>query len=168
MMSTSARTSPRSGPGEDDAGLAIEAAILSPDVVFQGLVARSDPLCEHAQLGEVFWAALPLPHNTSKDPLAIKKARFTEIPKGLKIGEYRIFNANEVGGIYLLAYDGGKYGMKDPEKFTNYAGKPARLKAKQESDYYYAAKATVTGPVHKNPGGCSFCTGRTARSTTKR
>jgi len=111
---------------------------------------------EHAQLGEVFWAALPLPNNTSKDSVAINKARFTEIPKGLKVGEYRIFNATEAGGIYLLAYTGGKYGTKDPEKLTNYAGKPIQLKANQESDYYFAAKVTVTGPIHKDLGGCSF------------
>lgn len=30
--------------GEDDAGLAVEGVILSPDVVFLWLVARSDPL----------------------------------------------------------------------------------------------------------------------------
>ncbi|MGW7244558.1 hypothetical protein [Streptomyces sp. NPDC054804] len=111
---------------------------------------------EHAQLGEVFWAALPLPHNTSKDPVAINKARFTQIPKGLKIGEYRIFNANQSDGVYLLAYTGGKYGTKDPASFTNYAGKPIRLKGKQDSDYYYAAKVMVTGPVHTDLGGCSF------------
>lgn len=111
---------------------------------------------EHAQVGEVFWAALPLPRNTTKDPVAIDKARFTKIPKGLKVSEYRIFDTNEVGGIYFLAYSGGKYGTKDPEKFRNYAGKPIRLKGKKESDYYVAAKVTVTGPVHEDLGGCVF------------
>jgi hypothetical protein len=111
---------------------------------------------DHAQLGEVFWAALPLPRNASKDPVVIEKARFTQIPKGLKVGEYRVFSANEVGGIYFLAYTGGKYGTKDPEKFKNYAGQPIHLKGKQESDYYYAAKVTVTGPVHDDLGNCSF------------
>ncbi|MEV7814394.1 hypothetical protein AB0P05_27275 [Streptomyces flaveolus] len=111
---------------------------------------------EHAQIGEVFWAALPLPNNTSKEPVSIHKARFTEVPKGLKIGEYRVFNTKEVGGVYLLAYSGGKYGTKDPEKLTNYAGKSIRVKGKQESDYYYAAKVTVIGPVHRDLGGCTF------------
>ncbi|MFF8730491.1 hypothetical protein ACF073_29030 [Streptomyces sp. NPDC015171] len=111
---------------------------------------------EHAQVGEVFWAALPLPNNTSGDSVEIEKARFTEIPEGLKVGEYRVFDTEEVGGIYLLAYSGGKYGTKDPEKLTNYAGNSIHLKGRQESDYYFAAKITVTGPVHGDLGGCSF------------
>ena len=111
---------------------------------------------EHAQVGEVFWAALPLPRNATKDPLAIEKARFTKIPKGLKVGEYRVFDTDEVGGIYFLAYAGGKYGTKDPDTLKNHAGEPIRLKSDQESDYYYAAKVTVTGPVHHDLGGCSY------------
>lgn len=121
------------GCGSDSTGGVSKGRALNGGMQSTGRVGT-----EHAQIGEVFWAALPLPHNTSKDPVAIDKARFTQIPKGLKVGEYRVFNTKQVGGIYLLAYTGGKYGTKDPDTFTNYAGKPVRLNSKQESDYYYA------------------------------
>lgn len=111
---------------------------------------------EHAQLGEVFWAALPLPTNTSNDPVTISKARFTSVPKGLKVSEYRVLDVNEVGGVIFLAYEGGKYGTRDPEKFRNYADKPIRLKGKKSSDYYYAAKIKVTGKVQGDLEGCRY------------
>ncbi|MFF8932370.1 hypothetical protein ACF1AO_34465 [Streptomyces longwoodensis] len=111
---------------------------------------------ENAQLGEVFWAALPLPSNTSRDPLTISKARFTTIPKGLKVSEYKVFDVNEVGGVIYLAYSGGKYGTRNPEKYRDHSSEPLKVKGRTSSHYYYAAKVTVTGPVKTDLEGCRY------------
>lgn len=72
------------------------------------------------------------------------------------MSEYRVFDANEVGGVLVLGYSGGKYGTRNPEKYTDYADRPISLKAKQAGDYYYAARVTVTGQVEEDLEGCRY------------
>ncbi|MFF4053465.1 hypothetical protein ACFYZ5_43350 [Streptomyces chartreusis] len=111
---------------------------------------------EHAQIGAEYWAGLPLPWNTSGQDLEITKAEFSQVPKGLKVIEYRAVNGNETDGNILFSSNDGKSGLADLLKARNYADHPVMVKAKSGSDIYYIARVKVTGPVHGALKDCRF------------
>ncbi|MFE7277254.1 hypothetical protein [Streptomyces sp. NPDC057623] len=111
---------------------------------------------EHAQIGEEYWAGLPLTWNTTAEDVEITKAEFSEVPKGLKVIEYRALNGNQTDGNILFARTDGKGGMPDLFKARNYAGHPVKVKAKSGSDIYYVARVKVTGPPQGALKGCRF------------
>lgn len=121
-----------------------------------GMQSAGDVGYEHAQIGEEYWAGLPLPWNTSSADVEITKAEFDDVPQGIEVIEYRAVNGNETDGNILFARTDGKGGMPDLSKARNYAGHPVKVKAKSGSDIYYVARIKVTGRVHGALKDCRF------------
>lgn len=121
-----------------------------------GMQSAGDVGYDHAQVGAEYWAGLPLPWNTSGQDLEITRAEFSQIPKGLKIIEYRAVDSNDTDGNILFSRADGKGGIPDLTKVRNYADHPVKVKAKAGSDIYYAARVKVTGPIHGTLKGCRF------------
>ncbi|MGW6902905.1 hypothetical protein [Streptomyces sp. NPDC054940] len=121
-----------------------------------GMQSAGDVGYEHAEVGDEYWAGLPLTWNTSTQDVEIRKAEFSQVPKGLKVIGYRAVNVNETDGNILFARADGKGGMPDLSKARNYAGHPFKVKAKSGSDIYYVARVKVTGPVQGALKGCRF------------
>jgi hypothetical protein len=72
---------------------------------------------------------------------------YSQIPKGLKVIEYRAVNGDETGGNILFARADGKGGMPGLLKAKNYAEHPVKVKAKSGSDIYYVVRVKGTGPI---------------------
>jgi hypothetical protein len=121
-----------------------------------GIQSAGDVGCEHAQVGEEYWAGLPLPWNTSSEDVEITKADFGHVPEGIEVIEYRAVNVNETDGNILFARTDGKGGMPDLSEARNYAGHPAEVKAGSGSDIYYVARIRVTGRVQDALKDCRF------------
>ncbi|MFF8867781.1 hypothetical protein ACF08B_37710 [Streptomyces sp. NPDC015139] len=112
---------------------------------------------EHAQVGHEYWAGLPLPWNTSRSDIRLTAAEFTHVPKGLKVVEYRAFDAGETdGNVIFASTDADESSMGDLFKMRNYAGRAMTVKAKSSSRVYYVARVKVTGPVHDSLSGCRY------------
>jgi hypothetical protein len=73
-------------------------------------------------------------------------AEFTQVPKGLKIIEYRAVNANETDGNILFSRNDGKSDLADLIKTRNYAGHPVKVKAKSGSDTLGVVDGRVPAP----------------------
>ncbi|MFJ8596837.1 hypothetical protein [Streptomyces sp. NPDC093598] len=121
-----------------------------------GTQSAGDVGYEHAQVGEEYWAGLPLPWNTSGQDLEITKAEFSQVPKGVKVIEYQAVNGNETDGNILFARTDGKGGVPSLSRARNYAGHPFTVKAKSGSDIHYVARVKVTGPIRGALKDCRF------------
>ncbi|MET8582222.1 hypothetical protein ABZX39_15225 [Streptomyces collinus] len=112
---------------------------------------------EHAQVGDEYWAGLPIPWNTSRSDIQLSAAEFTHVPKGVKVVEYRAFDADETdGNVVFASTDAHESGMGDLFKVRNYAGRAVTIKADSGSNVYYVARIKVTGPVHDSLSGCRY------------
>ncbi|MFF4574236.1 hypothetical protein [Streptomyces sp. NPDC001410] len=121
---------------------------------------------EHAQIGDEYWAGLPLPWNKSGQDIQLTAAEFTHVPKGLKVIEYRAFNGDETDGNVVFARTDGDSTMGDLFKVRNYDGHPVTVKAKTSSHVYYVARVKVTGPIHDDLSDCRTRTGKAPPSTS--
>jgi hypothetical protein len=121
-----------------------------------GLQSAADVGYEHAQVGEEYWAGLPLPWNTSGQDVEITKAEFSHVPEGVKVIEYRAVHGNETDGSVMFAHTGGKGSTPDLSKIRNHAGRPFTVRAKSGGDIYYVARVKVTGPVNGTLKDCRF------------
>ncbi|MFD5013774.1 hypothetical protein [Streptomyces chartreusis] len=133
-----------------------EGGVREGSALDGGMQSAGDVGYEHAKVGEEYWAGLPLAWNTSATDVEITKAEFSQVPKGLKVIEYRAVNGNETDGNILFARADGKGGMPDLLKARNYAEHPVKVKAKSGSDIYYVARVKVTGPIEGALKGCHF------------
>ncbi|MFF8478656.1 hypothetical protein [Streptomyces sp. NPDC015414] len=112
---------------------------------------------EHARVGDEYWAGLPILWNTSRSDIRLTAAEFTHVPKGLKVVEYRAFDADETdGNVVFASTDADESGMGDLFKVRNYAGRAVTIKANSGSNVYYVARIKVTGPVEGNLSGCRY------------
>ncbi|QIJ63182.1 hypothetical protein [Streptomyces sp. JB150] len=121
-----------------------------------GMQSAGDVGYEHAQVGEEYWAGLPLPWNTSGEDIELTDAHFGHVPEGIEVIEYRAVDVNETDGNVLFARTDGKGAMPDLSEARNHAGHPVRVKADSGSDIYYVARTKVTGPVHGALKDCRF------------
>ncbi|MFE7889635.1 hypothetical protein [Streptomyces sp. NPDC057412] len=121
-----------------------------------GMQSAGDIGYEHAQVGEEYWAGLPMTWNTSDQDLEITRAEFSHVPQGLEVIEYRAVDGNETDGNILFSRNDGKSGLSDLLKAKNHAGRPVKVKAKSGSDIYYVARVKVTGPIHGALKDCRF------------
>lgn len=137
--------------GRGESGTVTEGTALDG-----GMQSAGDVGYEHAQVGEEYWAGLPLVWNESSRDLAISKAEFVHVPEGLEVLEYRALDGDDTDGNILFARTDGKGGMGDLTEARNYAGTPVKVKAKSGSDVYYIARVKVTGPIHADLTGCRY------------
>lgn len=126
------------------------------DALDGGMQSAGDVGYEHAQIGEEYWAGLPLPWNVSGHDIQITKAEFTHVPAGIKVIEYRAFSGEDTDGNVLFARADGKGSVADLSKVRDHAGDRVTVKAKSGSHVYYVARIKVTGPIHGSLSGCRF------------
>ncbi|MFI9773003.1 hypothetical protein ACIHJG_40240 [Streptomyces sp. NPDC052415] len=121
-----------------------------------GMQTAGDIGYEHAQIGDEYWAALPMTWNVSDHKVHITRAEFGHVPQGLKVLEYRAVSAKETDGNVLLAGTDGKDGMIDLSKVHDYADQGITVKAKSGADYYYIARIKVTGAIDESLKDCRY------------
>ncbi|MCX4678991.1 hypothetical protein OG413_27395 [Streptomyces sp. NBC_01433] len=64
---------------------------------------------ENARVGEVWYFALPVPHNTSSRSIEITDVALKHIPSGIEVLEYGAYHLEDAGGLPLLADSGGPH-----------------------------------------------------------
>ncbi|MFF9158390.1 hypothetical protein ACF1AB_39900 [Streptomyces sp. NPDC014846] len=141
------------GRGADGA----TGAVREGNALDGGMQSAGNVGYEHAQIAHEYWAGLPLPWNTSSSDIRLTAAEFTHVPKGLKVVEYRAFDAGETdGNVIFASTDADESSMGDLFRMRNYAGHAVTVKAKSSSRVYYVARVKVTGPVHDSLSGCRY------------
>ncbi|MER8047158.1 hypothetical protein [Streptomyces sp. NPDC094032] len=109
---------------------------------------------DHAKIGQAWWAALPLTQNVSSKPLEMLDAQVLDLPKGLKISRYAVFNSEETNGIGLLFSDGSP--DFPVSKYKDYSDGPVTLAPKKDSFFYYSVRLVVTGEVSGESSRCRY------------
>ncbi|MEU0353857.1 hypothetical protein [Streptomyces cyaneofuscatus] len=110
---------------------------------------------ENAKVGEVWYFALPVPNNTSSQPIEITDVALKRIPAGIEVLGYGAYHLEDTGGLPLLAKEGGEY-TPDFGKLKNYAPEPLKVEAEKSSDIFYLAKLKITAPPKESARWCRF------------
>ncbi|MFF3098105.1 hypothetical protein [Streptomyces cyaneofuscatus] len=110
---------------------------------------------ENAKLGQVWWFALPIPVNISKQDIEITAVSVMEPADGLKILEYGAYNLEDTEGLPLMALEGSKDAPKF-DKLKNYATKPVVVRANEESDIFFTARMKIESPPKGTTRYCRF------------
>jgi hypothetical protein len=109
---------------------------------------------EHAKVGETWWFALPVPTNTTSQPIEITDVAVLDVPHGIKVLKYGAYSKVDTEGIPLLVREGGD--APDFSRLTNHIGKPVRVAPRAESDVFYLAKLKITSPPQGSTRQCRF------------
>ncbi|GLF95166.1 hypothetical protein [Streptomyces yaizuensis] len=110
---------------------------------------------ENARVGEVWYFALPVPHNSSSKPIDITSVEVKDIPNGLKLISYSAYDLDDTQGLPMLAKEGGAH-TPAFAKLKNYANEPVTVAAGKESDIFYLAKLKITAPPEESARWCRF------------
>ncbi|MEU0310484.1 MULTISPECIES: hypothetical protein [Streptomyces] len=110
---------------------------------------------ENTRVGEIWYFALPVPYNTSSQPIEITDVALKRVPSGIEVLEYGAYHLEDAGGLPLLADDGGPH-TPDFGKLKNYALKPVKVEAGKESEIFYLAKLKITAPPKESARWCRF------------
>ncbi|CAL9513355.1 hypothetical protein [Streptomyces sp. enrichment culture] len=110
---------------------------------------------EKAAVGQEWWFALPVPHNTSREAIKITSAQVVSVPKGLEVSGYGAFEIDETGGVYFLSNAADPSNPRFAE-LKNHINRPVEVRPNQASEIYYLARLRVTGPVEDNVRGCRY------------
>ncbi|MEU7579390.1 hypothetical protein AB0B50_17500 [Streptomyces sp. NPDC041068] len=121
---------------------------------------------EHARVGEVWYFALPVPRNTSTEPIEITEVSVEHVPAGLKTLGYGAYDLEDTEGLPLLAKKNGPH-MPDFGKLKNHATKPVKVAAGTESDIFYLAEVRITAPPKDTARQCRFAYRQGGRSYTQ-
>lgn len=110
---------------------------------------------EHTHVGEIWYFALPVPHNTSAKPIEITEVAVEHVPSGIEVLEYGAYDLDDTEGLPVLAKEGGPY---TPEfaKLKDHSEKPVEVPAGQESTIFYLAKMKITAPPKETARQCRF------------
>ncbi|MFE7959441.1 hypothetical protein [Streptomyces sp. NPDC057413] len=109
---------------------------------------------EHAHIGQAWWFALPMVQNQSSKPLELIDAKVLDLPKGLKVREYKAFNSRETDGVGLIFSDGDS--QFPVAQYTDYSKRHIQLNPKEDNSYYYSVKVLVTGKISGEASQCRF------------
>ncbi|MEU4111780.1 hypothetical protein [Streptomyces sp. NPDC027717] len=110
----------------------------------------------HIQVGKEYWVALPRAENTSDRPLTLLKGEITDVPKGLKVTEYRAFSHEETEGHPLGPSPvEGSPGIPALTATHDHTG-PSQIKARTSGDIFWAARIRVTGKITGALSGCRY------------
>ncbi|WP_329326977.1 hypothetical protein [Streptomyces luteogriseus] len=110
---------------------------------------------EHARVGEVWYFALPVPHNTSSRPIEITNVAIERIPAGLKVVSYGAYDLEDTEGLPLLAEEGGSF-TPDFGSLKDYGKGPLKVPAEAESEIFYLAKVKIVAPPEGKMSECRF------------
>lgn len=109
----------------------------------------------HAQVGQTWYFALPVPHNVSDQSIEITGASVVDPPKGLRIISYAAYDLNDTEGLPLLVL-GGESDTPNFSRLKNYAESLVKVPPKKESDIFFQAKIRIESPPRKNIERCRF------------
>lgn len=109
----------------------------------------------HAQVGQTWYFAFPLPRNVSDRSIQITRVRVVDPPKGMKVVGYAAYNRNDTDGLPLLALK-GEADTPDFAHLKNYATAPVTVKAKRESDIFFQARIQIVLPPRAPIRYCQF------------
>ncbi|MFK0120754.1 hypothetical protein [Streptomyces sp. NPDC090994] len=126
------------------------SALATDSAQSSGVVGNED-----AQVGQIWYFALPVPFNKSPDTIEITEVAVEHVPAGLKILKYGAYDLNDTEGLPLLVSEGEKYTPKF-EQLKNYASGPVEVPAEQESTIFYLAKLQITSPPQGTARDCRF------------
>lgn len=110
---------------------------------------------EKATVGQEWWFALPVPHNTSREAIKITRAEVVSVPKGLEVSGYGAFEIADTGGVYFLSNAADSASPRFA-KLENHIDRPVEVRPQQSSKIYYLARLRVTGPVDDNIRDCRY------------
>ncbi|OEJ94669.1 hypothetical protein [Streptomyces thermolilacinus] len=110
---------------------------------------------EKAAVGQEWWFALPVPHNTSDETIRITGAHLVSVPRGLDVSGYGAFEIDKTGGVYLLSNAADSSNPRFTQ-LENHIGRPVEVRPRQASGIYYLARLRITGPVEGNVRGCRY------------
>ncbi len=110
---------------------------------------------EKARVGQEWWFALPVPHNTSGQAIKITRAEVMSVPQGLEVTGYGAFKINDTGGVYFLSNAADSASPRFQE-LRNYIDQPVEVQPNQASKIYYLARLRVTDRVHGNVRDCRY------------
>ncbi|MEU9578440.1 hypothetical protein [Streptomyces chilikensis] len=146
-----------SSPEEAGAGRALDAE----GVQSSGVVGS-----DHAEVGETWWFALPVPHNTSSEPIEITDVSLLHVPAGVKVLEYGAYDLDDTEGLPLLARE-GEAETPDFARLENHADEPVKVAAGERSDIFYTVKLKVVAPPRGNARRCRFDYRQNGRSSSQ-
>ncbi|MEU6513644.1 hypothetical protein [Streptomyces sp. NPDC046978] len=111
---------------------------------------------EHVKAGQIWWFALPVPHNVTGSPIKITAVSLVKVPKGIKVLGYGAYSLEDTEGLPLLEVEGDKW-IPHFSKLKNYATGPVEVAAKTSSDIYFLAKMKIETPPQRGTAhGCRF------------
>ncbi|WP_030788516.1 hypothetical protein [Streptomyces sp. NRRL S-920] len=110
---------------------------------------------KHAHVGDVWYFALPVPNNTSANPIEITEVSVQHIPSGVKVLSYGAYDLEDTEGLPILTKKNGPH-TPDFEKLKNYAAEPVKVAARAESDIFYLAEMRITAPPKDSARKCRF------------
>ncbi|MET8576626.1 hypothetical protein [Streptomyces sp. NPDC005012] len=110
---------------------------------------------DHVKVGETWWFALPVPENTSREPVEITDVSVLHVPAGIEILEYGAYDINDTEGLPLLALEGDAHGP-DFARLKNHIDDPVPVAAGAQSDIFYVAKMRIVAPPKGNTRQCRF------------
>ncbi|GAA3799549.1 hypothetical protein ACFS5L_25140 [Streptomyces phyllanthi] len=110
---------------------------------------------EHVKAGDIFWFALPVPANTSDEPIEITGASVVEVPKGIKVLRYGAYSLDDTEGLALLTEEGDKY-TPAFGRLKDHAKEGVKVAAHSSSDIYYLARLKITGEPTRSVRYCKF------------
>ncbi|MEU3447122.1 hypothetical protein AB0H29_07820 [Streptomyces thermolilacinus] len=110
---------------------------------------------DKAAVGQEWWFALPVPHNTSDETIRITGAHLVSVPRGLDVSGYGAFEIDKTGGVYFLSNAADSSNPRFT-RLENHIGQPVEVRPRQSSGIYYLARLRITGPVDGNVRGCTY------------
>jgi hypothetical protein len=121
----------------------------------QGMQSSGVVGSDHAKVGETWWFALPVPENTSREPVEITDVSVLHVPAGIEILEYGAYDIDDTEGLPLLAREGEAHGP-DFARLENHIDDPVSVAAGTQSDIFYVAKMAIVAPPKESTRQCRF------------
>ncbi|MFE6932936.1 hypothetical protein ACFVDT_13055 [Streptomyces sp. NPDC057699] len=110
---------------------------------------------DHAKVGQIWWFAFPVVHNTSDNPISITGVSLRRVPKGIEVLKYGAYDRNDTEGLPLLALEGDSAGPNFA-KLKDYARRSVVVAGGTESDIFYVVKLRILAPPVQSARYCRF------------
>lgn len=120
-----------------------------------GLASQVEIQYPNLRPGHEYWISLPQATNSSSKPVTVDKAKFVNLPHGLKLIGYKAISVEDSDG-YAMGVTPIKGGDEDLTGLRDHSDKPFTVKAHQPAGIYYVARVRVTGPVSGDTAQCRF------------
>ncbi len=121
---------------------------------------------ENAKVGETWWFALPIPTNTSAEPIEITGVSLVQVPKGIRVLRYGAYSLEDTEGLALLAKEGDDWTPRFAA-LRDHSGKPLKVAPHASSDIYYLARLKITSLPSRSARYCEFAYRQGGRAYTQ-